>query len=111
MALLKFKRGAFSLQTPVKILFFKYNFDYFNPTITYISFNHYLFLTFCQLRLKLSVTELAGSYYPSKFTTAKEFAARVQLLMSKEFGLPIVDHGKDEKDVAEAELTPLGYET
>ena len=108
--LMAFKRGAFSLKAPVKIMFHKYNFDFVNPSITYISIKDLLFLNLIQYRQRLTVTELEGTYYPTNFTTWQDFAERIRTLMAREFDLELVDNGKKDKDLAEKELTPEWYQ-
>lgn len=107
---MKFKRGAFSLKTPVKIVFHKYSFDFVNPSITYISMKDLLFLNLIQYRQCLTVTELEGTYYPTNFTTWEDFAELTRNLIVKEFDLVLSEIGKKEKDIAEKELTPDWYQ-
>lgn len=108
--LLKFKRGAFSLNTPVKIMFHQYKYDFVNPSITYISVKDIIFLNLIQYRQRLTVTELEGTYYPTNFTDWEDFAERIRNLMGKEFNQELMDVGKKDKDVVEKEFTPDWYD-
>ena len=104
-----FKKGVFILDTPVKIYYFKYNFDIVNPCLCYISTGDNIFLMLIQLRQKLTVRSLKGSYHPVNFTNWEEFAQQTKSLMCKVFQVDDFYGNYEEKVRAEKLYTPFQY--
>ena len=107
--LVDFRKGAFILGAPVKIYYLDYGFDFFNPTLTYISIMHNLFIMLLQYRQKITYYSLKGTYYPANFTTWKEFAKETKKLMCQYFEVPDLAGTYEQKMNAEKYYTPLNY--
>ena len=82
-----FKRGPFDIKTPVKLCRLEYKYNYFNPTLNFISLLDNYMMYFSQYKTSLTFTELEGCYYPKNFTNWQDFAKETKLLMCLEFGL------------------------
>ena len=97
------------MEAPVKIFYFKYDFDFVNPTLCYISYFDNIFLMLIQFRQKLSVKSLKGSYYPVKYTGWEDFAQKTKTLMCKVFQTENLYGNYEEKVRAEKLYTPFEY--
>lgn len=82
-----FKRGAFDLGVPVKLCKVTYKYDFFDPSLNFITMLDNLFLFFCQYRHRIEYTQIKGCFYPKNFTSWNEFAKETKLLMCLELDL------------------------
>lgn len=82
-----FKRGAFDIGAPVKLMSFKYPITYgFHPNSNMMPMQDLLTAMTTQLWQNAELTEVEGCFYPKKFTDWNEYAAEAKQLMCKELG-------------------------
>jgi lysophosphatidylcholine acyltransferase/lyso-PAF acetyltransferase len=107
--LLDFKKGAFLVENPVKIMHIEYGKRFFDQNLNFLSVTDNVVLTALQFYNTLTYTELDGSYYPTTFTGWEEFAKETRLLMSREFNMELSDITYAERQKFEKDNTPKGY--
>jgi len=95
-ALLKFKKGPFVVNTPLKVLSIQYS-GKFSPSYNLINLPESIFGVLSQWSTSIDIIEMQGLISPKKPMAWEEFAEEVREMMCQEFGFEKANYYSEDR--------------